>query len=107
LLGLHARDAQAAETNDACAQEGSSLQRVESCGKGKDEIGASQSVFSVSAVDCVAGECRRVAEILHIVLAIPAAAIDAAHPGNTDAGSDWEIGCSAIHDLAHDLMTGN
>jgi len=39
--------------------------------------------------------------------AIPAVAIDASHPGDTDASSHWQsFGCSLDH-LAHNLVAGN
>jgi len=41
------------------------------------------------------------------VPAIPAFSIDAADPGDANAGTGREIRRSSVHDLAHDLMAGN
>jgi hypothetical protein len=95
---------------------------------GKAEVGAGERVFSVAAVNCVAGKGREIAEIFHIATAIGACAVGAANPGNADARARPETSCRASldwagvdvrsytvtagvnvarDDFADDLMTGN
>jgi hypothetical protein len=48
-----------------------------------------------------------VAEILHAVIAVPAIAVDAAHPGNADARSHWQFVGRAVDYFSDDLMARN
>jgi hypothetical protein len=48
-----------------------------------------------------------IAEILHLVLAEPAIAVHAAHPGDTHASSDGQFRGWRFHHFADNLMTGN
>ena len=41
------------------------------------------------------------------MLAVPARAVDAADPGDTDACTDWKFGRRAVDHIADDLMTGD
>ena len=75
--------------------------------QGDREISAHGHIFRITAVYGVAGECGCVAEVLHAVRAEPAIAIDAAHPGDTNASSDGQIGGSAFCHFADNLMAGN
>jgi hypothetical protein len=40
-------------------------------------------------------------------MAVPAVVIDAAHPGNADARSHWQLLGRAFDYFSHDLMAGN
>jgi hypothetical protein len=40
-------------------------------------------------------------------MAVPATAIDATHPGNTDARSHWQLLGRSFDYFSHDLMAGN
>ena len=63
--------------------------------------------MGIAAVDRVAGEDGAVAEVLHVVAAEPAIAVDAADPRNAYARAGGEgCGC-AFHHFADDLMAGN
>jgi len=48
-----------------------------------------------------------IAEVLHVMAAEPAIAVDPAHPGDADARSKQEVCGCAFHHLANDLMAGN
>jgi len=112
LARLDARHTEAAKTDDAGAEQGRDVDIVETGGQGKCEIGADERVFGVASVDAIAGEDRLIAEIFHVVAAVPAVAIDAAHPGNADARAGRElagqqIGRGAFDDFADDLVAGD
>ena len=96
---FHSSDAQAAESDDPGTQQWRGVQVVQGVRKGIDEVGASQRVFGIPSVNRVAGEHRRVAEILHASNAIRARSVDASQPGNAYA--------SARRELADDLMARN
>jgi hypothetical protein len=53
-------------------------------GQRECKVRAHKDVFGIATVYTVSGENRLVAKILHAVMAVPAIAIDAAHPGNAD-----------------------
>ena len=74
--------------------------------QGINEVGAREGVFGVTTVDGISGENRMVTQVLTAMTAIPAIAVDAAHPGDTHACPEWQLGGRAIHDLADNLMTG-
>ncbi len=104
LAGLRARYAQAAEADDAGAEERGDVGVVEGGGQGEDEVGADEGVFGVAAVDGVAGEGGVVAEVFFVAEAEGAGAVDAADPGDADAGVCGEFGGGAFDDFADDLM---
>jgi len=87
LAGFHSSYAKAAETNDASAKQWRGVQIVHCLRKRKNEVGMGHGVFSVTTIDCVAGKSWRIAEIFQSVIAIPAAAVDTANPGNTNSRS--------------------
>ncbi len=107
LAALDARDAQAAEADDPGAKQRRGDDGLEACGKRVDEIGAHRGELGVAAVDGVAGEDGMVAEVLHVVAAEPAIAVDAADPGDADARACGEHRGCAFDNFADDLMAGD
>jgi len=119
LAFFDAGDAEAAKADDSGAQERSGVEIIEGGGDWKDKIGASQRVFGVASVDCVAGKGWRVAKVLFATPAVRASAIGAAEPGNPDAG--WcrasldradegvrpYVGIAYFDYLADDLVAGD
>src|SRR5579872_185780 len=65
LALLHSSHTQAAKSDDASTKQRRGVQIVKSLMQRKNKIGASECVFRVATCDGVAGERRRVAEILH------------------------------------------
>ena len=63
-------------------------------GKREGEVGAGQGVLGVASVYGVAGEGGVVAEVFHMVAAVPAIPIDAADPqGDTGTAYQRQLGC--------------
>src|SRR5215472_16069924 len=83
------------------------MQIVERCGKRKDKIVASKSIFSITTCDRVPGERWGVAEILEALLAIGARAIRPAEPADTDSCAQRNLCRSPVDDLSYDLVAGN
>ena len=107
LAALDGGDAQAAEANDAGAEQRGGEDGIETVGERVGKISADGSELGVAAVDRVAGEDGMVAEVLHVVTAKPAVAVDAADPGDADAHADGRgCGC-AFNDFADNLMAGD
>jgi len=84
LARFNASDPQAAKANDASTEERCGVQIIEGRGKRDDKVGASESVFRVSARDVIAGERGRVAEILEAFFAIRTRAVSSAEPRDAD-----------------------
>jgi hypothetical protein len=80
---------------------------IQARGQRKNEVCARENIFGVAAIHGISGENRLVAEILHAVMAVPAIAIDAPHPGNADARSHGQLLGPTFDDFSHDLMAGN
>ncbi len=83
------------------------MQVVELTGKREDEIGARDSVFGVTAIYRVAGECGRVAEIFETEATIAAGAVGSTHPGDADASAGRKFGGGSGNNFADDLMAGD
>ena len=79
---------------------------IESCRQRNHEIAAGQCEFGVAAVDGVAGEGGRVAEVLATPEAVPAGSVRAADPGDAHAGAEWKCRRVSICDFPDDLVTG-
>jgi hypothetical protein len=80
---------------------------IQARGKRKSEVCARQNIFGIAAIHGVSGKDRLVAEILHAVMAVPAVAIDATHPGNADTRSQRQLLGRAFDYFSYDLMAGN
>src|ERR1019366_7769017 len=104
--GLDSRHPKTAETDDAGAEERRCVKIVESCRKRDHEIAAGECVFGVAAVDCVAGEGGRVAQVLATLEAIPAGSVRAADPGDAHASAGRKRRRGSVCDLTGDLVTG-
>ena len=76
-------------------------------GRGNVKSVPRESVFRVAAVHRVARENWPIAQIFHLVAAIPAIAIHTAHPGNAHARSHRRFRAVACDNFADDLVTGN
>jgi hypothetical protein len=107
LARLDAGNSQAAEADDSGTEQRSSIQIVKRTGQREDEIRTSENIFRISAGDGVAGEGRRVAEILLSSFAEGAGAVCAAEPADTDARAEWNFFSVATDNFADDLMAGN
>src|SRR5208337_717927 len=107
LSGFDSGHAKTAEADDSGAQQRRGMQIVEGCGKTKNEIGAGERVFGVPAVQAVSGECRRIAEVLHVAPAVPASPVGAADPRDAYASSNRELSCGAFDDFSDDLVARN
>src|SRR5208282_3826350 len=86
LSPLDSGDAQAAETDDACAKERCEMRSVQPIGQRHDKVAANGSVFRIAAVHRITSKHRMIAEVLHRVAAKPAIAVHAAHPGDAYTG---------------------
>ena len=91
FAGLDTSDPKAAKADDAGAEQRRDVNVIKPGGQRIDEIRARQGIFGVASVDGVAGEDGVVAEVFHAVTAVPAIAIDAAHPGDSDARSQGQL----------------
>ena len=80
---------------------------VEPWRQGNGKICADCGELGVASIDRVSGEGWMIAEVFHVVLAIPAIAVDAAHPGDADSGAERKIFCGSGDNFADDLMSGN
>ena len=107
LAFLHAGNAQRAKTDDAGAKQRRGVQVIEAGRQRMDEIGARDGELGVAAVDRVAGEVWRVAEIFLAAAAVGAGAVDPAHPGDADARAERQIARGASQNFADDLVAGN
>ena len=76
-------------------------------GQRESKVRAHKDVFGIATAYTVSGENRLVAKILHAVMAVPAIAIDAAHPGNADTRSQRQFMGRAFDYFSYDLMAGN
>ena len=80
---------------------------IQARGQRKYEVCACENILGIATIHGISGENRLVAEILHAVMAVPAIAIDAAHPGNADTRSQRQFLGRAFDYFSHDLMAGN
>jgi hypothetical protein len=83
------------------------MRAIQARGERKCEVSARKNIVGVAAIHGVSGKNRLVAEVLLAVMAVPAFAIDATHPGNAGTRSQRKLGSSAFDDFSHDLMAGN
>ena len=104
FAGLSARDAEAAEADDAGAEEWSDVGVIEGVRECVDEVGADEGVFGVATVDGVAGEGGIVTEVFFVAETEGAGAVGAADPGDADACACGVFVCCALDDLADDLV---
>jgi hypothetical protein len=75
--------------------------------KGKNEVGAGDCELREAAVYAVTSEGWRVAEVLKMMLAVPALTVCSTEPGDSYTGSEWQLGRCACDDLTDDLVAGN
>src|SRR5579872_1028092 len=99
--------AQAAKSDDASAEQRRGLLVVDFVRKRKNEIGPSDSEFSIAAIDRVASKGRFVTQIFLIMFAIPAGAISPANPGHADARSLGEVAHLSGNNFTDNLMSGS
>ncbi len=104
LSRLDSRYTEAAKTNDARAQQGSSVQIIEPRRKRKDKIGARQRILGIAAVDRVSGECGGITKIFETAPAIAAASVGAAQPGHPDTCANGQLCCVPAGHDTDDLM---
>ena len=71
------------------------------------EVRADEGVLCIPSIDGVARKLRMIAEIFHLVIAKPAIAIDASHPGDANACADRRFRRCTVDDLAYDLVPRN
>ena len=101
--------AQGAQADQAGAQQRGGLGVVVAVGQGEAVGGVGDGELGVAAVQRVAGEARRVAQVLAAGAAVGAGAAGVAEPGDADAPADGERGGAgaAGQHLAHDLVAGD
>jgi hypothetical protein len=104
---LYFSHAQTAKANNSGAQKGSSLQIVKPVLQRKRKIGTRYCILRVAAIHTVTSEGWSIAKVFQPMLAIPAASIYAANPGDTNATPCRKTGCARIGNFSHDLMAGN
>jgi hypothetical protein len=104
---LHTGDADAAKANDPGTKQWGNVDIVEAGRHGIGEVGTHLNVFGVTTVDGVAGEDGIIAEVFQLVMAVPATAVNSAHPRDADAGACGKFGSGSFDDLADDLVAGN
>src|SRR5579863_7927262 len=104
---MDAGHAEAAKADDAGAQQGRNDRGFGIRRKGNGEVGANGSEFGIASVTAVARENRPIAEVLHLVAAEPAIAVDAAHPRNAGSDSDRQVRCVTCDNFADDLVAGD
>ena len=75
--------------------------------QGVDKVTSNENILGVAAIYRVPGEDGLVTKVFHAVAAVPAIAIYAAHPRNTDTLSQRQLGCRSFDHLAHDLVSGS
>ena len=80
---------------------------VQTSRQGKYEVRADKGILGIASIDGIAGESRAIAQIFHVVIAVPAIAVHASQPRNADTRSERELRCGAFEYLPHDLMTRN
>ncbi len=85
IARLDAGDAQAAEADNAGAQQGGGMQIVKTRGQGEHEIRSCQGKLGEPAIDRVAREGGRIAEVFESPGAVRAGSVDAADPRNAHA----------------------
>src|ERR1035438_7527885 len=73
----------------------------------KCEVRAHEGIFGIATIHGISGEGRVIAEILHSMTAVPAFAIYATHPGNTDSRSQRQLRRLPVNHLSDDLMARN
>ena len=88
ITGLDSGHSQTSETDNSSTEERRDVHWIEPLWQGVGEVFAHKGKLCVPAIDGVSGECRMIAKIFHLMFAEPAIAIDATHPGDTDALSD-------------------
>ncbi len=108
IAGCDLRDAQTAEADDAGTEQRGEVGGGFLFGEWDEEIGAGDGVFSVAAVDGVAGIGGVVAEILAVFQTEQAGAIDATEPGDSDplANADGVDAGAEFFDTRDDLVAG-
>jgi len=77
---------------------------VQTCRQRKDKIPSSESILRVAAVNGVAREGRRIAEIFLASPAISANTVGTSDPRDSNPGSDRKFRARAVHHIADDLM---
>jgi hypothetical protein len=105
LPGLNSSYPKAAEADNAGTEERGRVKIIESCRQRNHEITTGQCEFGVAAVNGVAGEGGRVAEVLTIPDAVPAGSVRAADPGDAHASAEWKSWRVSVCDFPDDLVT--
>src|ERR1700722_7803235 len=101
---LDACHTQAAKADDARAEKGSDLLVLQTIRQRKGEVRTHKGILGVSSINRVPRKSGLITQIFHSVIAIPTIAVNAAHPGNTDAHSERQLLSLAFDDLTDDLM---
>src|ERR1035438_1762541 len=107
LARLHARNAQAAKTDNAGAQKWRSPNRIESRRQWEHEVRVGDHELGKTSVDVVPGKRRRIAQILHIVPAVPALTVRPSQPAHANSRTNPKPTGRSAKNSAHDLMAGN
>src|SRR6266545_2510568 len=106
IPGFDSCHAKTAEADNTGAEERGRMKIIESSRQRNHEIAAGQCEFGVAAVDGVAGENGRVAEVLAIPAAVPAGSVRASDPGDAYVGAEGKCRRVSACDFTDDLVTG-
>src|SRR5581483_500095 len=98
---------QTTETNNTGAEQRSGVQVIEGGRQRKAKILSGGGVFGIAAIDSIASEGWRIAEIFQTATAIPAGPVNAPDPGDANPRTHGKAPAPAIHHVGHDLMPGN
>jgi hypothetical protein len=104
LTLLNTSHTQRAESDNAGAQQRRRMKVVEFWRQRKHKVSARQSVLRITPRHGVTGECRPIAQVFHLVAAVPARSVGSTDPRNAHPGSEWKIGGSSIDNLTDDLV---
>jgi hypothetical protein len=107
VAALYACYPYASKSDNSGAEQRRGMEVIKLSGQRENEIRASECILSVPAIHAVSRERRVITEILPAAPAIRAAAIHAAHPGNSDARALGQLGSAALNHFAYNLMPGN
>jgi len=70
----------------------------------KGEVRAHEDILGITSIQRVSRKGRLITQIFHSVMTVPAIAIYAAHPRDTDTRSERQLRGRAFDHFPHDLM---
>jgi hypothetical protein len=83
------------------------MQGIQGLRERENKVSPSQCILGISTINRVARKSGRIAEVLQVVLAIPASPVNATNPGDSNPRPQRKIRGRALDDLTYDLMARN